>query len=206
VVIQKENQQSPSAMIALGLGTNVGDRFSNLHQALRLLCEAQVLDCDYLLSTIVETQALLPEGAPASWDTPYLNAVVKGVTRLTVSELLSTVKALELELGRNPSERWAPRLIDIDILLYGDVTIDSPKLTVPHKEICCRPFVAVPLAEVWPNYVLEAHGVKLTVSELASTMLDDDSLLARYALDGTRMPPFYGSVQNEGLHEHASVA
>jgi 2-amino-4-hydroxy-6-hydroxymethyldihydropteridine diphosphokinase len=175
-----------SSLVALGLGTNVGDRLYNLLNAIRLLQDRVLLGSEPAVSSVYETKALVPDGAPQSWDTPYLNLALRGRTDLPPQTLLNEVKAIEIELGRNPSERWAPRVIDIDILLYEDQTITSSLLNVPHKEISMRPFVAVPLAEVWPEYVLESHGVHLTVEELASTMVDDSCLLQCYSLFGRR--------------------
>ena len=81
----------------------------------------------------------------------YLNAACEIETALGPEELLRFVKEIEYEVGRRPAERWAPRVIDIDILFYGDVVIATPELTVPHPLLAERNFVIVPLAELAPD-------------------------------------------------------
>lgn len=125
--------------IVLALGTNLGNKFNNLRQVLNLLQTIMVIEKE---SIIFETDAVLPQKCPPEWDIPYLNMVVSGDTQLSPNELLHAVKRIENEMGRDPEhEFWSPRIIDIDILYYGDLTISTPELTIPHKEIKNRPFV-----------------------------------------------------------------
>jgi 2-amino-4-hydroxy-6-hydroxymethyldihydropteridine diphosphokinase len=83
----------------------------------------------------------------------YLNAVLSALTELDPFELLRFVKGIESDLGRQPSFRNAPRLIDIDILFYGDQAIETSELTIPHPRIAERAFVLAPLAEIAPRLV-----------------------------------------------------
>jgi 2-amino-4-hydroxy-6-hydroxymethyldihydropteridine diphosphokinase len=130
----------------LGLGANIGNREANLRLALRWLAR----ECTVLaVSSLYRSGAVVSEGAPPGPD--YLNAACEIETALGPEELLRFVKEIEYEVGRRPAERWAPRVIDIDILLYGDAVIATPALTVPHPLLAERNFVIVPLAELAPD-------------------------------------------------------
>jgi 2-amino-4-hydroxy-6-hydroxymethyldihydropteridine diphosphokinase/dihydropteroate synthase len=126
-------------MIWLSLGSNLGNREENLSTAVRLLKERAMPDA--VCSPVMETKAIVPEGAPASWDIPYLNAVVCGTRAPAPEDLLKALKGIEREMGRpEVYEKWSPRLIDIDILLYDDRTIALPHLQIPHPQLPNRPF------------------------------------------------------------------
>lgn len=124
----------------LGLGTNLGDREANLREAVRLLGE---------LGTVVQQSKVL-ETAPWGYtDQPdFLNVAVSMETALSPIDLLRAVKRIEEDMGRVPSVRYGPRLIDIDLLLYGDVTMETPELTLPHPRMKERDFVMIPLGEI----------------------------------------------------------
>lgn len=135
--------------VAIGLGTNVGDRRAQLEAALaRLADHVDALRC----ARVYASDAMLPPGAPPGWARPYLNTVCVGATRLTPAALLAETQAIERALGRGPHPRWAPRVIDLDVLLYGDRVIGTPALTVPHPGLAERAFVVLPLAEVAPDW------------------------------------------------------
>ena len=126
--------------VYLGLGSNVGDRKRNLIGALgRLGPQLQV----EATSSLYETDPVGPQDQQ-----DFYNAVFRVSTRLTPDELLAHVKQIERDIGRMERERWGPREIDIDILLYGDQVVESPELRIPHLEMNNRAFVLVPLAEV----------------------------------------------------------
>ena len=140
--------------IYLGLGTNLGDRQENLTRAIEALslalgtCKAQ--------SSFLETE---PWGFES--DNGFLNCVVAFDTELTPTELLDTTERIERELGRTVKStggNYHDRLIDIDILLYGNTVIESERLTIPHPLMHLRDFVLMPLAEIAPNTVHPTLG------------------------------------------------
>lgn len=131
-----------AARAYLGLGSNLGDRLSNLERAVELLA-AQPGVRVVRSSRVYETD---PVGGPPQPE--YLNAVIEVATDRPPRELLEACSAVEDTLGRVPTERWGPRAIDVDVLTYGDETIDDPDLTVPHPRMHERAFVIVPLTEL----------------------------------------------------------
>lgn len=137
-------------MILLGLGSNLGDRKANLEAALAALVHADIRV--QRVSSVYETDALLPENAPAEWDIPYYNIVVVAESALQPEALLDAVKRVERQLGRQDIGRWGPRVIDIDILAHGITVMRSDRLTLPHPQMLRRDFVMVPLAEVAPHW------------------------------------------------------
>lgn len=148
----------------IGLGTNLGNRYRQLQaavEALRALPQTQVQG----VSRIYETP---PWGITAQPN--FLNAVVCLHTTLEPVKLLSHLKAIERQLGRPEHyARWTARPIDLDILLYDDVVMESPLLTIPHPELCCRKFVLVPLLDL----ANPLHPVaKKTIAELLSEIGD----------------------------------
>lgn len=143
--------------IFLGLGSNLGDRKGNLEAALAGIAgfpETVVVQ----VSSFYETEPWGVTDQPA-----FLNAVVEVTSGLEPRALLTAVKGLEQELGRTVSFRWGPRVIDIDLLLYGERKVDEPGLTVPHPQILNRPFVWEPLQEVAPEVLEELRRAALSV-------------------------------------------
>jgi 2-amino-4-hydroxy-6-hydroxymethyldihydropteridine diphosphokinase len=126
----------------LGLGTNLGDRGDNLARALAGIGEVSQITA---VSSIYETDPVGYADQPVFW-----NMVVRCRTRLDPLRLLRAVKSLETRLGRTPTFRMGPRLIDIDVLMVDDVTLDSPDLALPHHGLTDRAFVLLPLLEVDP--------------------------------------------------------
>jgi 2-amino-4-hydroxy-6-hydroxymethyldihydropteridine diphosphokinase len=133
----------------LGLGTNLGRREQNLSDALRTLANSPEIKL-VRSSSVYET-------APWGYtDQPsFLNCAVQVSTSLAPPELLELAKSIERDQGRQESFRYGPRLIDIDILLYGQDTIllRRPDLQIPHRHMAQRAFVLVPLAEIAPDAV-----------------------------------------------------
>lgn len=152
------------AEVALALGSNLGDRAANLRRAIIYL----------------EREGLSVERISSAWDTPpfpagqprFLNAAVAGRTELGPEALLDMVKRCERDLGRKETWRWGPRVIDIDILFYDAIEMETPSLVIPHPQISGRAFVLAPLAEVWegPLPVLGATAGELLDRVDASDM------------------------------------
>jgi 2-amino-4-hydroxy-6-hydroxymethyldihydropteridine diphosphokinase / dihydropteroate synthase len=134
-------------MIYISLGSNLGDRLSYLEHAVHLLTARYLKNCE--CSIILETECILPEDAPSDWNKPYLNMVVKAQSDLSPNALLQGLKQIEHEIGRPKIyKRWSPRIIDLDILLWEGVTIQTPLLTIPHPELANRPFLHQLLKEL----------------------------------------------------------
>jgi 2-amino-4-hydroxy-6-hydroxymethyldihydropteridine diphosphokinase len=133
-------------LACVGLGANLGDARATLTWALRRLGQAPI-GCERNRSSVYRS-APIDAGGP-----DYLNAVVAIETPLTAPELLTELLTLEAEAGRERPYRNAPRTLDLDLLLYGTASIESPTLTVPHPRMNARAFVLLPLAEIAPDRV-----------------------------------------------------
>ncbi len=140
-------------LVGFGLGSNIGDKPGNIRTALGLLCERQIARLD-AISNIYRTP---PWGVLDQED--FANACAVGVTELAPYELLAAVKKIEADMGREPTRRWGPRLIDVDILFLGDRYVEDPELTIPHKDLFSRGFVLAPLAEIIPGLILDGISV-----------------------------------------------
>lgn len=129
--------------VHLGLGSNLGDREAQLARAAAALAALPEVE--------VERTSHVFDSAPLGPSQPrYLNAVVELRTTLAPRALLQRLKALEKQLGREPSERWGPRAIDLDILLWGECIVAEPDLQVPHLSLHQRAFALAPLCELAP--------------------------------------------------------
>jgi 2-amino-4-hydroxy-6-hydroxymethyldihydropteridine diphosphokinase len=142
--------------VGFGLGSNLGDKPANIREALRLLEERGVAR----LTAVSRIYRTPPWGDLNQGD--FANACAIGETKLSPYELLAAVKSIEAGMGRTPTRRWGPRLIDVDILFLGDHTLDDPELTLPHKELFGRGFVLAPLAEIAPEMVLD--GIEIATA------------------------------------------
>jgi 2-amino-4-hydroxy-6-hydroxymethyldihydropteridine diphosphokinase len=134
----------------VGLGSNLGDRESTLLAALEALRNSPAVEV-VAVSTFRETDPVGVVDQPR-----FVNAVAALETSLRPRELLVRLLGVERELGRDRAreERWGPRTVDLDLLLYGDDVIDEPGLTVPHPRLAERAFVVVPLLELTPDLML----------------------------------------------------
>jgi 2-amino-4-hydroxy-6-hydroxymethyldihydropteridine diphosphokinase len=132
------------AVIFLGLGSNLGNREDNMHRAIAEIKKTGI--SIEKVSSFIET---LPQGGPPQGK--YLNAVLKGRTESTPTNLLHQIKSIEQKLGRVKTVENGPRAIDIDILLYDDLKIKTAQLTIPHPRIAERDFVKIPLREIAPE-------------------------------------------------------
>lgn len=139
-------------MIILGIGSNLGDRLHNMRKALRLISaipELSVLQ----VAPVYESDAMLPENSKPEWNIPYLNTAVSCETSLSPLQLLAKLKKIEKQIGRpDDYEKWSPRLIDIDILIWHDEIINKKHLTIPQKNSINRPFAMWPIADLNPNW------------------------------------------------------
>jgi 2-amino-4-hydroxy-6-hydroxymethyldihydropteridine diphosphokinase len=143
--------------VFLSLGTNLGDRLANLAAAREAMPPKVRL---FSTSPIYETSPWGYLSQPS-----FLNQVIGAETDLLPKQLLLFLKALEIQLGRSPTFRYGPRLIDIDILFYDDLVLKEPGLTIPHPRLMDRAFVLVPLADLVPDLI---HPVeRKTIRELA---------------------------------------
>ncbi|MCP4200628.1 MAG: 2-amino-4-hydroxy-6-hydroxymethyldihydropteridine diphosphokinase [bacterium] len=165
--------------IYLGLGSNLGDRREKLSSAIRLL-EGKGLRVNRV-SPVVESPALLPESAPSDWNLPYLNLAVACETESSPEQVRAWTVKIESSLGRrgrterrgglgrDERERWSPRPIDIDILLWGREVISTPELAIPHRDLHKRAFVLTPLTALQPRLTIPGRGPK-TVLEWSAEL------------------------------------
>ncbi len=144
-------------IIYLSLGSNVGDREANLRAAIAALEDASVRV--RRVSSLYETEPV--DFLEQPW---FLNCAVEGETELKPRELLRALREIEAKMGSKKLTAKGPRLIDMDILLYGEEKIDTPDLQVPHPRMHLRRFVLVPLAEIAPE--LRHPSWKRTVKQL----------------------------------------
>ncbi|MEO6436645.1 MAG: 2-amino-4-hydroxy-6-hydroxymethyldihydropteridine diphosphokinase [Tepidisphaeraceae bacterium] len=140
----------------LALGANLGDRRANLDRALGLLRAMGDLRVTKVSSFLENLAVGGPPGSPA-----FLNAAAEIETTLPPRELLARLLNVEHQLGRERREKWGPRLIDLDLLLYGDQTIAEPNLQIPHPLMHERRFVLEPLAEIAPDVLHPTFGMSI---------------------------------------------
>ncbi|HSG58221.1 MAG TPA: 2-amino-4-hydroxy-6-hydroxymethyldihydropteridine diphosphokinase [Woeseiaceae bacterium] len=136
----------------VGLGSNLDEPVRQVKSAMRRL--------DGVEATRVIARSSLYRSAPLGpvEQPDFINAVVTVETRLAPRKLLDALQAIELEIGRQPAERWGPRRIDLDLLVYGDAVIDEQGLKIPHPGIAERNFVLLPLGEIAPDLVVPGLG------------------------------------------------
>ncbi len=142
--------------IYLSLGSNLGDRRENLRQAIGLL-QARGLK-RLRVSPVVESPALLPDDAPADWNLPYLNLALEGEVGCEPRQLREWIVDIQARMGRGDTSRWAPRPIDIDILLWGDRQLAGGGLTIPHADLHRRGFVLAPMVALEPRLTVPGLG------------------------------------------------
>ncbi len=152
----------------IGFGSNIGNRLMYIHNAIRCLAETEGVTLQKV-SSLYETAPIGYEPQPH-----FLNGVAAIRTRLTPQNVLHTLKSIETKVGRQTRRRWAPREIDLDVLLYADVCLCGPGLFIPHLEMHLRRFVLVPLDEIASGVVHPRLGV--TVHTLLQQLKDDTAV------------------------------
>jgi 2-amino-4-hydroxy-6-hydroxymethyldihydropteridine diphosphokinase len=150
--------------VFLLIGGNMGDRLQNLHQAISLLSAA--------CGPVIQQSAVYETAAWGKTDqAAFLNQALLLTTELSAQELITTVLLVEEQMGRHRTERFGPRVIDIDIMFYNEDIINEPHLTVPHPQMQNRRFALIPLNDLAPLFV---HPVlKKTLKELLLECKDE---------------------------------
>lgn len=162
-----ETRNGDLVRAALGLGSNIGDTRAHLDAALAALAATPGI-----VVVARSSDYRTPPWGPVPQD-DYRNACVVIETRLSPRALLDRCLAVERELGRVRDIRWGPRVIDIDVLVYGRETVEEEGLTIPHPRMGERAFVLVPLAEIWPSAPL---GDGRTASQALATCPGQDEI------------------------------
>lgn len=151
----------PSVLCAIALGSNLGESRQILESALTILSQTPGIELQ-ARSHWYQTKAVGPP------QPDYLNGCVLLKVTLTAQELLAILLNTEVQFGRERRERWGARTLDLDILLFDDLILDSPHLQIPHPRMVDRAFVLVPLAEIAPDWVEPVSGQ--TIAELVQTV------------------------------------
>lgn len=160
------SEQTAKTDVFIALGTNVGDREANLNLAIDALGRLMEVTGK---SRLYQSAPMYVTDQPA-----FLNMAVKGRTSLSADDLLTGLKDLEEEIGRRPTFRNGPRVIDLDILYYGKDRIDTERLSVPHLRIAERGFVLYPLNDLDPQWQDVRSGK--TIAEMVQELGPDEGL------------------------------
>jgi len=146
----------------ISLGSNLGDKKANLERAVELLRKEEGLNIKGV-SSYYRTAPVGP--VQQDW---FINNVLEAMVKLTPRELLNVILDIERKMGRVRDIKWGPRLIDLDLLLYGDILINEHDLIIPHPRMRERAFVIIPLAELDPDlYIPGLKNVSVLAAELA---------------------------------------
>lgn len=152
--------------VYLGIGSNLGSREENCNNAIKLLSEQNVKITSQ--SSMIETKPWGVEDQP-----DFINMAIEAETSLEPDQFLALLKTIEERMGRQPAGKWGPRIIDLDILLYDDLVLETDDFVIPHPEMGKREFVLRPLAEIAPDLV---HPVlKKSIRELLDKIMDNKS-------------------------------
>lgn len=147
----------------IGLGSNIGDKPANIRRAIALLTTPE----DVRLVRELRFYRSPPWGVrEQDW---FVNACIAVATSLAPHDLLARCLAVENEMKRVRERRWGPRIIDVDVLTYGNTTSDDPALTLPHPRIAERAFVLLPLRDIAPGIVIGGHGLDHWLAEVDAT-------------------------------------
>lgn len=150
----------------VALGSNIGDKTANIDRAIALLTGRE----DVQLSRRSRDYRTPPWGkTDQDW---FVNACISVDTSLDPHALLRRCLDVEEAMGRKRAEKWGPRIIDLDVLVFGDVMLDEAELTLPHPQITKRAFVLAPLADVAPDLVIEGRSVAQWLSAIDREGID----------------------------------
>ena len=163
-------------LLVLGVGSNLGNRALYIKDAIARLKSNDIfcldgereietlIETDLKISSVYENKAILPENrddTDESWDLNYYNIVIAGRSKLDHLDILDRVKQIEKEQGRKSKDRWAPREIDIDILIYGNREVNTESLIIPHLAVFQRHSTIFPLNEILPELYIESRRQKI---------------------------------------------
>lgn len=183
-------------LVYLSLGSNIGNRLNNIQTAIKLIKETcfNIIKISSVYETspwpirspAINTIADIPpfprrdritsSGLKGTTEQPpFLNLVLKGKTTLSPEELLKEIKRIEKEIGREPTKKWGPRIIDIDILFYDKKLLKSKELVIPHPQLHKRKFVLIPLKEIAPR--LMHPLLKKTTTQMLKATDDNESVV-----------------------------
>jgi 2-amino-4-hydroxy-6-hydroxymethyldihydropteridine diphosphokinase len=163
-----------TATVFVGLGTNLGNLRENMERGVRLLRDiSESID----VSPVYASDPVGPQDQPRFW-----NLVVRLHTTLEPHAFLEAIQHIERELGREPTYRWGPRRMDIDILLWNDASISEPELEIPHPQMMNRAFVLKPILDLEPGLVHPATG-----ENLSDRLAGGNFERARRILDGAEL-------------------
>jgi 2-amino-4-hydroxy-6-hydroxymethyldihydropteridine diphosphokinase len=144
----------------VALGTNLGDKAANINRAIALLTEHG----DVSLVARSRNYATEPWGkTDQDW---FVNAAIAVATQLAPRDLLARCKEIERRMGRVPTEKWGPRVIDLDLLVYRGIVLDDPDLILPHPHIGARAFVLAPLLDIAPDLVINGKSVRAMYEDI----------------------------------------
>ena len=150
----KEERENNFRDLYIGIGSNVGKPIENVNNALVHLSKLDIFD-SMKISSFYES---LPMG-PSNQNN-YINAAVMFKSSESPEDILISLKDIELSMGRKKSKvRWSERIIDLDIILYGDLVYSSDTLTIPHMNACERAFVLLPVLDIDPNIIIPNKGI-----------------------------------------------
>ncbi len=150
------------AEVFIGVGSNIGDREDYIQRSINMLGNFGIEVVK--ISSIIETPPYGYRNQPN-----FLNCAVKARTFFSPLHLLNVLLKIEERLGRQRTLKWGPRTIDLDILFYNSIVVDTPYLKIPHPDMRNRYFVLKPLSELEPDYVHPVYGK--TVSEMLRELL-----------------------------------
>lgn len=149
--------------VFLALGSNLNDPIAQIKEAIQSLAQTVAgIQC----AQLYQSKPLGPQDQP-----DFVNTVISGHTALTPNELLTKIQEIELQQQRVKTQHWGPRTIDIDILFYGNLRMNTPELTIPHKELFNRAFVTIPLLDLIPD------GITPTGDQLDRNSYDSSTLV-----------------------------